>query len=372
MASTHKLESGRYQVRWRDPSGRQRKQSFNRRADAVRFRRQIEGDIERGLYLDPSISRELFSTWASSWFATRGHLKPKTVESYEILLRVHIVPEFGDMPINVIDSSAVEGWVSRLIQGGLSPSRIRQAHSLLSQIMKSAVRSGRLARNPADGTSLPSMPASDRMFIDSDEIQCLVSHVPARHKTLIYIFAYGGLRWAEAVGLQRRSCDFLRHRLLINDTLSESRGKFYRVPTKSGRKRECVLPQFVEEALATHLDQYVGPEPEELVFTTEAGAPLRSSNFNRRVWQPALKEAHLVGLRIHDLRHTAAALLISEGAHARAVQAQLGHSTISTTMDIYGHLFPSDMDELAGRLDARHRSVLNGVAPEERPSSGLA
>lgn len=93
-------------------------------------------------------------------------------------------------------------------------------------------------------------------------------------------------------------------------------------------------------------------DPDALVFTTQEGSPLRNSNFRRRVWQPALTDAGLPhGLRIHDLRHTCASLLIAQGAHPKAVQVHLGHSSISVTMDRYGHLFPSDMEALAAALD---------------------
>ena len=100
-----------------------------------------------------------------------------------------------------------------------------------------------------------------------------------------------------------------------------------------------------------------------LVFTSPLGRALRNSNFRRQVWYRAVFEAGLPSeLRIHDLRHTCASLLISEGAHPKAVQAHLGHSSISVTMDRYGHLFPSDMDALAATLDeARSRALDHGA-----------
>lgn len=81
---------------------------------------------------------------------------------------------------------------------------------------------------------------------------------------------------------------------------------------------------------------------------------MRIANFRRRVWFPALEAAGLGNLRIHDLRHTAAALLVAQGAYPKAVQTQFGHSSITVTMDRYGHLFPDDMDRLADALDAVH------------------
>ena len=99
---------------------------------------------------------------------------------------------------------------------------------------------------------------------------------------------------------------------------------------------------------------------------------MRHSNFWRRVWVPAVRSADVPeGLRIHDLRHTCAALLIAEGAHPKVIQEHLGHSSITVTMDTYGHLFPSQMEELAIRLDRSREVALQNLAASPRPGGGL-
>jgi integrase len=92
-----------------------------------------------------------------------------------------------------------------------------------------------------------------------------------------------------------------------------------------------------------------------LVFTTASGTPRRSANFRQRIWLPATNQASLDGLTPHHLRHSCASLLISEGAHPRQVMEQLGHSSINVTMNTYAKVFPDDMDDLADRLEQRHR-----------------
>jgi hypothetical protein len=129
-----------------------------------------------------------------------------------------------------------------------------------------------------------------------------------------------------------------------------------------------VIPGFLREMLAAHLARNVARDPDSLVFTNAEGGPLRNSNFRSRVWRPALAAAGLPeDLRIHDLRHTCAALLIAQGAHPKAIQAQLGHSSIQVTLDRYGHLFPDDMDGLATQLDAPTKQL----HCELRPLCGL-
>lgn len=124
------------------------------------------------------------------------------------------------------------------------------------------------------------------------------------------------------------------------------------------------VPAFLSDRLAAHLAGNVADDPGALVFTSTTGQPLRHGWFYRGVWKPALAEAGLPDdVRIHDLRYTAASLLIAEGVHARAVQAHLGHSSISVTMDRYGHLLPSEFDAIAGKLDALH----DRAAAQTRP-----
>jgi integrase len=166
----------------------------------------------------------------------------------------------------------------------------------------------------------------------------------------VYVAAYGGLRWAELVGLKRKRVNLLRRRLHIAETLSEVRGQLIWTgdeeppdPRHCAPKLRCRRPRRA-------------PEPDALVFTTDAGTPLRSPNFRRNVWLPATNEADLDGLTPHGLRRTCGSLLISEGGHARQVMEQLGHSSIKVTMDTYAKVFPDDMDELADRLEQRHRS----------------
>jgi integrase len=110
------------------------------------------------------------------------------------------------------------------------------------------------------------------------------------------------------------------------------------------------IPATVRDLLVNHLET-VGQVPEALVFTSPTGQPLRYSNFRNRVWIPATEAAGLPGLDIHELRHTAASLMIRAGADPKLIQTQLGHASIAITYDVYGHLFPDRLDELAYKLD---------------------
>jgi len=116
------------------------------------------------------------------------------------------------------------------------------------------------------------------------------------------------------------------------------------------------MPGFMREMLNDHIVSFAGPDPDGPVFSVPGGAPMRNSNFSRRVWKPAIREAGLPkGLRVHDLRHTTVALLINRGAHPEAIKRYMGHSSIAVTMDVYGHLFPSAAEDMADALDELYR-----------------
>jgi integrase len=126
---------------------------------------------------------------------------------------------------------------------------------------------------------------------------------------------------------------------------------------KDWQRRTITIPPFLGDLLATH-PSCVPDDPEAIVFADGNGNFLWHSNFRQRVWIPALQAAGLPeDLRIHDMRHTCAALLIAQGAHPKAIQVHFGHSSIQVTMDRYGHLFPSEWDRLAEGLDQTHRAA---------------
>lgn len=148
-------------------------------------------------------------------------------------------------------------------------------------------------------------------------------------------------------------------------------------PTKTHSQRAVSLPKFLREILDEHLSSPLlssgsAPSPEDLVFPSATGLPMRHKLFYRRHSKPAVRRAlpGKAGLRFHDLRHTGASLLIAQGVHAKAIQERLGHSSIQITMDRYGHLMPSAYGDVANALDVAYNapSPDNVVCPCPRPS----
>jgi integrase len=350
-----KTPNRRWKARLTISGGGTRNKTFDRKVDAERWLRNEQAKLDRAEWTDPRLARTSFGEWAREWLDTRRHLKPKTLAGYESLFAVHLVPRFGRLPLSGIDPLMIETWVVELTDRGLSPSRTRQAFRLLSMILKAAVRARRLSSNPAEGTPLPRIPRRAPRFLTADQVDQLAAVLPEQHEALVYVLAYGGLRWAEAVGLKLARVNLLRRRIEVTETLSEVSGRFHLVPPKTWESRTIAIPPFVADVLGGHIGRFAPGDPESLMFATN-DTPLRTSNFHRRVWYPAVQQISEEGLRIHDLRHTCASLLIAAGAHPGLVREHLGHSSIRVTMDVYGHLYEDTKDEIAAALErARSR-----------------
>jgi integrase len=183
-------------------------------------------------------------------------------------------------------------------------------------------------------------------------VNLLANEIDPRFRTLVFLAAYGGLRFGELAGLRRRRVDLLRGRVVMIETLVEANGRFILGEPKTQRSRRTVpLPRVVVE-LDNHLQSYVGTTPDALVFTGEKGAPLRRAGFRRFYWQPATQKAELEGLKVHELRHTFVALWVAAGVNPKEVSIRAGHSSVAFTFDRYGHLYEDAGDDVPDRLDA--------------------
>ena len=216
----------RWRARYRDPSGRERSKSFARKVDAEQFLVSIEDAKLRGVYVDPQLGRVAFGEWAERWFRTTAGLKPASRRTYRKLLDYQILPAFERATLGGIDTLAVREWVTRLVEQGLSPSRIRNAHQVLSQILAAGVEGGRIARNPAAGVRLPRIVRRDMHFLTARQVEDLAAAIDPRYGLLVRFAAYTGLRAGELVALRVRHLNLLRGRCEVGESATEVVGSF--------------------------------------------------------------------------------------------------------------------------------------------------
>lgn len=351
----------RWRARYQAPDGSERSRSFVRKADAERFLAEVEADKARGTWTDPALAQITFADWSDQWLRTTTHLKPKTRAGYESTLRTHLLPAFGPVAIGKIRGSHVREVLAGMQARGLSASACRQAYYLLNSILQAAIDDGRIRTSPCAGIKLPRLPNVEMQFLDPSQLRDVLEAIDPRYRLFVELLAISGLRFGEGAALRRCRCDIERSRITVAENAVDVGGKLVFGSPKTHQVRTVVLPSFLSDHLAEQLASAGGPNT--LVFTSPRGEPIRYGNFLRRVWKPTLEKVEIPEMGVHALRHTCAALLIAQGAHPKAIQRHLGHRSITTTLDRYGHLFEDEHDRLADRIDDAYRSF---AAPQGR------
>lgn len=370
MAHIQKRGPSRWRARYRGPDGRERSKTFARRSDAERWVANMEVSKARGEWIDPDLGRCTFAQWAEEWATTLVDLRPSTRDRDQRAVRVHLVPVFGDVPIAKITGLMVRRFIAEMVEtGDRAPATVRKVGQVLSKVMRSSVDAGLIRRSPCDGVALPSEGHREMRFLNADQVAALGSAVGADWSALVYTAAYTGLRWGELAGLRPARVDVGRRTIVVVEQLNELSGRLDWGPPKTAAGRRSVsIPRALAELLADQLVR-AAVSRSGLVFPTPLGEPMRRSNFARRVWAPTTRALGLEGLRFHDLRHTAVALAISQGAHPKALQERMGHSSVTVTLDRYGHLYDGLDGQIADGLDNLLQATIRPRGVNARLSS---
>ena len=352
--------SGRraWQARWRDPAGRQRAKNFDRKVDADRYLLAMETDKLRGRYTDPRMARTPLTEWMAEYQATRVNLGLQTQARDEATVRNHILPSFGPWLIGSIQPIHVAEWVADLDARGYAPATVRKAYQLLAAALDAAVESGLIGRSPCRGVKLPKLETTGEIrFLDASEISHLAAAIDSRYSAMVLAAAYTGLRFSELRALRVDRFDALRRTIRVVASVVESKGQFYFEEPKSEASRRTVrVPPFLVEVLAAHLSTH--SDGSGLIFSAPSGGPIRRNNFLagesgcRRWKRPLVDPAHPT-----TCGHSHAALLIARGSIRKSIQERLGHASIKTILDTYGHLFEGLDEAAADRLEATFASA---------------
>jgi len=362
VASIRSRPGGRWQVRWRGPDGRQTAVTLHTRRAAMVYAATLEDAGEAAAWHavehlpDPDAPPPLtLDAWAERRIAATVGITEGTRAGYRRLWARTWSPLLGDTSVGQLTRQAVGQAVVELA-GRLSDKSVANAHGLLSSILTAAVEEGLLSRHPSRGLRLPRRTEHQRQEIRAlspVEFARLLDCMPARWRPLLVLLAGTGLRWGEAAALQVGDVDVARRTLRVVRARKEGVGNPIG-PTKTRRsRRTVVLPAQVLDAIAPLLAGRASTDP---LFHGARGGSM-DRQVVHRTWRVARAAAGLPGLRIHDLRHTHASWLIAAGVPLPEVSRRLGHETITTTVDVYGHMAP---DLQASAAAAADRALLGG------------
>jgi integrase len=334
-----------YRARYLDPLGRKHSKTFARKADAQRFLLEMEADKARGSWIDPRVAEMPLAEWADEFLLLARRLSPGTQETYQRDISRFVLPRFGAYRIGRIPADEIENWLNDEIDAGIAPSSVHRHYRTLRRMLQVAVDKQKLLANPCDRVEPPRVPAKEMVFLDWPEVTALAEAHSERFRTLIYLAVDSGMRWSELIGLRRSRVDVRARKTRVSEQLIQLKtGEWIRKELKTPASvRSITVAPFTADLLADQLERFAQPGPDGLVFTNNAGNPIMGSSFRNQHFTKALRAAG-VACRFHDLRHSSVALAIAAGAHPKAIQARMGHSSINVTLDRYGHLFP-ELDE---------------------------
>jgi integrase len=386
----------KWQARYADPTDPRRRieKTFRTKQEAEEWLTQQQASVLRGDHQDPRRADRPFKDAVAAWRETRlPTLAPKTRDRYEDVLRLHLEPEFGRVPLTSLTREVVKRYFARLQREGrtagrehpgdpLSAGSIRKIQTVLSSVLSEAVELGMIRVNPAMRMRLPAPPRRDMTILTAEQVRALADAINPQYRIAILLTANTGMRAGEVWALRRKDVDLLRGVIHIRQTVKrdtaapdappETVDMYGREvgPPKNGKPRTITLGKTTRKMLSDHLTASTPGDvgPDAAVFLTKEGHAVRHTLFMRKVFGPAKAPlpADKRALRYHDLRHTCASLLAASGTPMLYVKERLGHASVTTTINQYGHMFPSVEASLADALDDMYEGPAEG--PQTSPA----
>ena len=302
----------------------------------------------------------VFGDWLTYWYEnhSKPKIRPTTQETYESRIRLHIIPEIGDIPLNKLTQNDLQQFYGRLKKSGrkrftdkygegLSDRMVRMCHATCRSALEKAVQDGLIRVNPALGCKLPPKKAREMQVLTREELQRFL--IQAKFEGYYEVFLLDlatGLRRGELMALQWDDLNFKTGVLNVNKQVYDVRGQLQiSTPKTKNSVRKIVLPPAVVAVLQEYKEavdsRWMFPSP------VKEDCPITPGVVRRRL-QLILEHAGCKHVRFHDLRHTFATLALESGMDVKTLSAMLGHVSAATTLDIYTHS-TSDMQHAAAR-----------------------
>ncbi|KAF0248737.1 MAG: integrase family protein [bacterium] len=352
----------------RDPSTGKRKY-FNHtirgtNKDAQRYLNGILREKDLGTFIEPSAMTlgEYFDKWLA--VAAKPRLKERSYTDYEDLLRRYVREPLGSKKLSDIRPLDIQKLYTSLQEKGLSARTVKYTHAVLSSALKQAVRWQMLSQNPASLAELPRQERKEMKTLSpEDATKFLQAAKNDKWGVLFSLALVTGMRPEEYLGLQWKDVDWQKGVVTVQRALIWRRkgGGWYFGETKTARSRRNIpLPKSTIKDLMHHKSKQAEERLKagskyqnlDLIFATAEGTPLMRENIFRRHFKPILKAAELpMSIRLYDLRHSCATLLLSANENPKVVSERLGHSTIVLTLDVYSHVLPSMQQAASEKLE---------------------
>ncbi len=321
---------------------------------------KARADAAAGLPIAPE--RQTVSQFLAAYLdSIRDKVRPRTLERFEGLVRLHIAPALGSIRLDKLSPQHIQRLLDAKIAEGLSAQSVVHVRNLLRLAFNRAVRWNMIPRNPALLVDVPSIRRAPVRYLSLDEAQRLLDAAKGERLEALYVVALClGLRRGEALGLKWDDLDLDAGRLTVRRAVQRLPDGVKMVETKTAKGNRTVpLPQFAVQALREHRRRqaeerlFAGRRWRDLglVFCNRSGSLLDPMTLYRD-FRRMLTKAGLPPMRFHDLRHSAAAFMLSQGVALKVIQEILGHSSLAVTAGFYAHVGDALKREAAAAMDA--------------------
>jgi len=336
--------------------------------DAERRLGELLQAVDNGSYVKPEKMTvgEHLENWLKEYVLV--NTAPRTAEDYEMVIRLHLIPALGNLPLSRLRPEHIQRYYSDKLtngrcdgKGGLSPKTVRNHHHILHSTLQNAMKLGLIVRNPADAVAVPRVQRSEVQAWDKAEVTAFLEGIKGTtYYPIFYLALYTGMRRSEILALRWQDVDLLLGQVYVSRSLHRLKGgELVFRSTKSDKGRRTIaLPPSAVLLLREHrekqqlekamMDSTLGED--DLVFGHPDGTPFVPDTITH-VWQKILKKSEIKRIRLHDARHTHATVLPAQGVHPKIVQERLGHSSIQMTIDTYSHVLPGLQEAAALRFD---------------------
>lgn len=356
FGNVRQRESGKWQARYPGPDGliRNAPNTFSTRRAAEQWLTLTETQILKGEWIDPERAKVKLGHYADQWITQRPGLRPRTVELYRWLLRKHIESGLGGVELGKLSTAVVRQWRADRLAAGVSESVTAKAYRLLRAIMNTAVDEDKiLQRNPCRVRGADRENPAERPVLTIAQVFDLAGRMPERFRVLVLLAAFGSLRWGEVSALRR--CDVAEDGgwVRVSRALVEvpGRGLVIGPPKSRAGVRTVIIPAAIRRDVMKHLDVFVKPEHDALLFTGERdGNPVRRPNFSQRTkWTEVVAKIGLKGSHFHDLRHAGNIWASKAGTSTKDLMARMGHDDMRAAL-IYQRATSDADQQIADRL----------------------
>lgn len=370
-----------------DANGRRKQKRFTvkgTRADAEKKLRELLRTVDSGAYTDPGkvTVADFLRRWLNEYATPQ--LGPRTSEGYESIVRTHLIPSLGSVRLASLKPEDIQRFYADCLSNGrcdgrgkaLSPLTVRHVAMCLHRALEHAVKWGLLPRNVADAVDAPKFQRKDMNILNESDIERVLEVAKATPYYVPFFLAmFTGLRRSEFLALKWGDVDLLTGQLSVARTIHQvaDNSLVFRPPkTLKGRRTVAMTPSTIM-LLRSHRDAQDALKRElcgeplnesDMVCSHADGTPLKPDSLTC-TWRALAKRVGLGHIRLHDLRHSHASLMLKQGVHPKIVAERLGHSSVMVTLDTYSHVAPGLQEAAAARFDESFNLSYNRPAASD-------